>query len=99
MRVKSGHILFLTTVLGIFFVFATIFAPDPNQRVFGVFFHPSLSRAEVLDTLKATSLSYVGFNDRENIIILEGDQKELNTEQISNKVWFIFNPNGFKACG
>ena len=99
MRLNARHIFATILLTGFVFICLTMFVPNPDQKTFGVYFDPDLSQNQVLDLLSDTSLAYAGFGREGNIIVLSGDRSELNTQKISDKIWFVFNPNGFKACG
>lgn len=99
MLFNTKYILVLMLIIGFAFISLTTFAPSPEQRVFGVYFSPSLSQKQILGLLSGTSLSYAGFTSKDNIILLSGEQSALKAPELSDKIWFVFNPNGFKACG
>jgi hypothetical protein len=99
MRLNAGHIFSAILLTGFIFTGLTMFAPNPDQKIFGVYFDPDLSQHQVLELLSDTSLTYAGFSSEGNIIVLSGDRSELDNQKISDEIWFVFNPNGFKACG
>jgi hypothetical protein len=99
MFLSAKHILIAIVITGFAFIGLTTFAPSKDHKVFGVYFNPNLSQNQILELLSHTSLTYAGFGDEDNIIVLSGDQSELDIPTVSEEIWFTFNPNGFAACG